>query len=56
MKFDNHWLSQPKPKLDEKTLLKVIEWAHRKDKSIENLTCADIQEAIKSHMREALHS
>jgi hypothetical protein len=52
--MNNHWLSSET--LDEKTILKIIEWAHRKEKLVENLTRLDIEEAIKSHMREASHS
>ena len=51
-KLKNHWLDKSK----ERNLLKIIEWAHRQDKIIENLTAADIKEAIKSYMREASHA
>lgn len=52
MKLRNHWLD----KLKEKTLLKIIEWAHRHNKRVERLTDEDIKEAIKAYMREASHA
>lgn len=55
MKFNKSWLIERKP-IDDKTILKIIEWAHRKDKLLENLTRLDIQEAVKSHMRDASHA
>lgn len=53
MKLRNYWLDK---KIDEKTLLKIIEWAQRQNKPVEQLTQDDIREAIKAHLREASHA
>jgi len=52
MKLRNYWLD----KLKEKTLLKIIEWAHRNNKAVERLTQQDVDEALKAHLREASHA
>lgn len=52
MKLRNHWLSDTA----ERTLLKIIEWAQRQDKLVEDLTQQDIKEAIESYLREATHA
>jgi hypothetical protein len=44
MKLNNYWLSKGK----EKTLLKIVEWAHRQGKPVASLTADDIREAAKA--------
>ena len=48
----NFWLT----KKYEKNILRVIEWAHRQDLKIQNLTKRNIYEALQKHMRDASHS
>lgn len=48
----NFWLMKKK----EKNILKVVEWAHREKISIENLKNDDIIFAIKTYLRDSLHS
>lgn len=52
MKLRNFWLN----KKNEKNVLKVVEWAHRKGVMVENLTADDIIEAMKSYLRDSSHS
>ena len=52
MKLRSHWLD----KIRERNLLKVVEWAQRHDKPIEQLTQKDIDEALKAYIREASHA
>jgi len=44
MKLRNPWLQ----KVREKTLLKIVEWAQKNHKKIEDLTKDDVREAIVS--------
>jgi uncharacterized SAM-dependent methyltransferase len=48
----NFWLT----KKYEKNILRVIEWAHRQDLKIQNLTKKNIYEALQTYMRDASHS
>lgn len=52
MKLRSYWLDR----INEKTLLKIIEWAHRQGILVENLTQENIKEAIKAHLRDASHA
>lgn len=52
MKLRNFWLN----KKNEKNVLKVIEWAHRQNILVENLTVNEIIEAAKAYLREPSHS
>lgn len=52
MKLRNFWLN----KKNEKTILKIVEWAHRQDKTLEKLTHEEIYEAAKSFLRDPSHS
>jgi len=51
MKIKNFWLNQ----LNEKNILKVVEWAHRHDQQIEYLSIEKIIEAMKSYLRDSSH-
>jgi len=42
--------------MNEKSILKIVEWAHRQKVSIESLTEKQIQEALKSYLRDPSHS
>lgn len=44
MRLMNIWLLQSK----KKTLLKVVDWAHKNKKLVETLTTEEIQEALRS--------
>jgi hypothetical protein len=44
MRLRNFWLQ----KIREKTLLKIVEWAQRNLKRIEELSRADVREALAS--------
>ena len=48
----NFWLL----KRQEKNILKVVEWAHREKILIEDLKHSDIIFAIKTYLRDSLHS
>lgn len=48
----NFWLMKKK----EKNILKVVEWSHREKISIEDLKHDDIVFAIKTYLRDSLHS
>lgn len=48
----NFWLA----KQNEKNILKVVEWAHRQEIKIENLTKDNIVEAMKAYLRDPSHS
>ena len=52
MKLRNFWLNRK----NEKNLLKVVEWAHRQGVLIEDLTASNIIEAVKTYLRDSLHS
>lgn len=41
---------------NEKNILKVIEWAHRQNIKVEELSKEEIIEAAKSYIRESNHS
>ena len=43
-------------KQNEKNLLKVVEWAHRQNIKIEELTKDNIIEAMQAYLREPSHS
>jgi hypothetical protein len=48
----NFWLTKSK----EKNILKVVEWAHKNDKTVLSLELYEIVDALKSYIRESLHS
>jgi hypothetical protein len=48
----NFWLSKAK----EKNILKVVEWAHKNDRSVTGLKIDEIVDALKAYIRESLHS
>lgn len=48
----NFWISKSK----EKNILKVVEWAHKNKKNVSSLEIHEIVEALKSYIRESLHS
>lgn len=52
MKLRNFWLT----KSNEKNILKVVEWAHRQNVLIENLSVPEIVEALKAYLRDSLHA
>lgn len=52
MKLRNYWLN----KKNEKLLLKVVEWAHRRSLKLEKLSEEEIYEAAKSFLRDPSHS
>lgn len=52
MKLRNFWLN----KKNEKTILKVVEWAHRHNKPIDRLSLEEVYEAAKSYLRDSSHS
>lgn len=52
MKLSNFWLN----KRNEKNILKVVEWAHRQGRPIEDLTEDEIIEAVKCYLRDPSHS
>ena len=47
MKLRNFWLVKAK----EKTLLKIVEWAQKHQRKVEELTFDEIKEALASHIR-----
>lgn len=51
MKLKNFWLNQ----VNEKNILKVVEWAHRHDREIESLSIETIVEAMKAYLRDSSH-
>lgn len=51
MKLRNFWLN----KVNEKNLLKVVEWAHRQKIPVEQLSEAQIKEALQAYLREPSH-
>lgn len=51
MKLKNFWLNQ----INEKNILKVVEWAHRHGKKIEFLSVEMIVEATKAYLRDSSH-
>jgi hypothetical protein len=48
----NFWITKSK----EKNILKVVEWAHKNNKSVSSLPMYEVVEALKSYIRESLHS
>lgn len=48
----NFWISKSK----EKNILKVVEWAHKNNRSVSSLEIYEIIEAMRSYIRESLHS
>jgi hypothetical protein len=52
MQINNFWIDR----INEKNVLKVVEWAHRQGILIENLTISDIIEAAKSYLRDPSHA
>jgi hypothetical protein len=52
MKLLNFWLV----KKNEKNILKVVEWAHRNKRKVEELTIAEIIEASKAYLRDPSHA
>jgi hypothetical protein len=52
METINFWIIKGK----EKTLLKVIEWAHRQKIDIEKLSHNEMVEALQTHLRDSIHS
>jgi len=52
MKLRNFWLN----KKNEKNILKVVEWAHRQNILIEDLTAGNIIEAMQAYLRDPSHS
>ena len=52
MQVKNFWLE----KKNERNILKVIEWAHRKGILIEDLKPKEIIEAMKAYIRDSSHS
>lgn len=48
----NFWISKSK----EKNILKVVEWAHKNNRSVCSLEIYEIIEAMRSYIRESLHS
>lgn len=51
MKIKNYWLNQ----VNEKNILKVVEWAHRHEQRIESLSIETIVEAMKAYIRDSSH-
>jgi hypothetical protein len=52
MRLNNFWLVKAK----EKTILKIVGWAQKQCKKMEELTNEDIQEAVKAQIRASCHS
>ena len=52
MMVNNFWIE----KINEKNILKIIEWAHREKILVENLTIDNIIEAAKSYLRDSSHA
>lgn len=52
MVLRNFWLN----KVNEKTLFKVVEWAHRNKRPVEELTKEEIYFAIKTYLRDPSHA
>jgi hypothetical protein len=52
MNLRNFWLNRK----NEKNILKVVEWAHRRGVLVENLKTNDIIEAMKAYLRDPSHS
>jgi len=48
----NFWITKSK----EKNILKVVEWAHKNNKNVMSLEIYEIVDALKSYIRESLHS
>lgn len=51
MKLENFWLNN----VNEKNILKVVEWAHRNRITVESLTSEMIVEAMKAYLRDSSH-
>lgn len=51
MELKNFWLN----KVNEKNILKVVEWSHRQNILIESLSTEDIVEAMKAYLRDSSH-
>ena len=49
-------MNQDKLENNEKNILKVIEWAHRQNIKVEELTHEEIIEAAQAYIRENIHS
>lgn len=48
----NFWITKSK----EKNILKVVEWAHKNGRPVSSLGIQEIMDALKSYIRESLHS
>ena len=48
----NFWIVKSK----EKNILKVVDWAHKNNKTVSSLEIYEIVEALKSYIRESLHA
>jgi ribosomal 30S subunit maturation factor RimM len=48
----NFWITKSK----EKNILKVVEWAHKNNKAVLSLEIYEVIDALKSYIRESLHS
>ena len=51
MSLQNFWLN----KVNEKNILKVIEWSHRQGLQVECLSIERIVEAMKAYLRDSSH-
>jgi hypothetical protein len=52
MKLRNFWLNR----INEKSVFKVIEWAHKNNRKIKSLEIMEIIDALKSYIRDSLHA
>lgn len=52
MKLRNFWLNR----FNEKNILKVVEWSHKNNKDVFSLKIEEIVNALKSYIRESMHS
>jgi len=48
----NFWISKSK----EKNILKVVDWAHKNKRPVSSLQIYEVVDALKSYIRESLHS
>jgi hypothetical protein len=48
----NFWINRSK----EKNILKVVEWAHKKNRSPLCLKIDEVIDALKAYIRDSLHS
>jgi hypothetical protein len=52
MKLRNFWLNR----LNEKNILKVVEWSHKNKRKVFSLKIDEIIDALKTYIRDSMHA